>query len=403
MSDGQEYSNERLSKDPTGLMMSTVKFWTAHEESKKKGQRVSAARSQERRLAVETGRKITAQCPTWLKLDKATNQFEVLEDRAEIVRRIFKEAIAGKGQKSIAAGLNMDGVPTFGRTKARAKHWQKSFVHKILMSPSVIGEHTPYRWDRDEETRKVTKVPTTTIKDYFPAVVSIEDWTEVRALDDRANRKAQRGTKAGEVRNLFGGLARCGLCGRAATMVYNGTPPRQYLACTGKREGMGCTFKSIKYANVERAFLVHYEEALNYSVKDDDGQAAANQLEVLDGVLGDTREAIHNIVEAMAQGKRTPALAEKLHELETQKAAMEAERAEVEKAWVVSAPLVVEKRVETLRQALKAPEGMDRAKVNALLRQVFKSITVDRKNGQLVFQWQAGGETSLTVAWPQED
>jgi hypothetical protein len=37
-----------------------------------------------------------------------------------------------------------------------------------------------------------------------------------------------------------------------------------------------------------------------------------------------------------------------------------------------------------------------------VLRQLLKAVVVDRKNGRLRFEWQHGGESELTFAWPLE-
>lgn len=71
-----------------------------------------------------------------LRIDPAT---------APIVRRIFAEYLAGSGDRTIAAGLNRDGVlcPSACRPRQnphrRADGWQGSTVRSILENPRYMG------------------------------------------------------------------------------------------------------------------------------------------------------------------------------------------------------------------------------------------------------------------------
>jgi DNA invertase Pin-like site-specific DNA recombinase len=105
------YTKEALDSDPMSLLMAILTFVRANEESAIKASRLQAAWVAKRANAAE--KPLTAVCPAWLRLD--CDRFVVIEDRAEVVRRVFTEAAAGKGQHAIAEGLNRDGVPTFGR------------------------------------------------------------------------------------------------------------------------------------------------------------------------------------------------------------------------------------------------------------------------------------------------
>ena len=113
LSDGRQYTVESLD-DPTALMMAVLTFARANEESTTKARRLRSAWEHKRERAGEKA--LTARGPAWLWLNDA-RQFEVIEERAEIVRRIYSLTLAGWGQHRIAVTLNQEGVRTFGRSK----------------------------------------------------------------------------------------------------------------------------------------------------------------------------------------------------------------------------------------------------------------------------------------------
>ena len=91
LSDNQVYTAATV--DMQQLIISIVVMSRAHEESATKSQRLSAAWQNKRNNAGD-GKKLTARCPSWLRLSADRRSFAVIPDRAAIVRRIFDEAVA---------------------------------------------------------------------------------------------------------------------------------------------------------------------------------------------------------------------------------------------------------------------------------------------------------------------
>ena len=56
----------------------------------------------------------------------------------------------------------------------------------------------------------------------------------------------------------------------------------------------------------------------------------------------------------------------------------------------------VRDRAQELQQALRA-EPLDRTRVNALMRQLFSSVTVDYDGADLAFQWRYGGQSEIEL------
>jgi hypothetical protein len=172
------------------LILSLVIMSTAHEESQKKSVRVSAAWKNKRANAAG-GKPMTAVCPAWLRLSSDRTSFEVVADRAEIVRKIFEETIAGIGMYSVGIRLNKAGVPAFGGKNG----WHQSYIAKILASRAVIGEFQPHvKVDGD-------RVPAgEPIESYFPAIITEEIF--YRAQNAKSERKQNgSGRKGGSFTN----------------------------------------------------------------------------------------------------------------------------------------------------------------------------------------------------------
>ncbi|MDN2578728.1 recombinase family protein [Aquibium sp. ELW1220] len=233
------------------LVYSIVVLSRAYEESKTKSIRVGAAWENKRRNIAD--KKLTKVCPAWLRLADDRKSFAVIEDRVEVVRRIFEDAEKGMGSYAIARRLNLACVPTFSKSNG----WHESYVTKILTNRSVIGEFQPHRYD-DSGNRIPHGEP---IADYFPAVVTEDQFLRIQAAR-RVRRVEGAGRKGPEYRNLFTKIAKCEYCGSPMRFVHKGVPPKggQYLKCTNAVRNLGCETKGWKYADFEASFLYFVRE-----------------------------------------------------------------------------------------------------------------------------------------------
>ena len=179
LADGRAYTAESLDNDPMALMMALLIFIRANEESVTKSRRIRAA--WEAKRATAASKPLTARCPAWLRLKGDRTGFEVIEERAGVVRNIFEMALAGKGQHAIADALNKSGVQTWGDNgRAPAKHWHRSYVIKVLSSSAVVGSYTP-RVTEKQDGRRVFKA-LDPVTNYYPAIVSPEVYQRVASL-----------------------------------------------------------------------------------------------------------------------------------------------------------------------------------------------------------------------------
>lgn len=85
LTDRQQFTRESMGEDGgLRLLGSLIVMLRAHEESATKSKRVRAAWERKRREA--DVRKLTKTCPAWLRLAPDRSRFEIVEERADIVR-----------------------------------------------------------------------------------------------------------------------------------------------------------------------------------------------------------------------------------------------------------------------------------------------------------------------------
>src|SRR5258708_21594348 len=97
------------------LILSIISMERAHEESRIKQVRGLAVWKNKRSDA--RLRPMTAMAPKWLRLDKDHGRFEVLEERAAVIRDIFESSAAGLGIYAIPKRLNPTGVRPVGGSR----------------------------------------------------------------------------------------------------------------------------------------------------------------------------------------------------------------------------------------------------------------------------------------------
>ena len=243
LSDNQVYRAGQT--DFPQLVYSMAIMSRANEESRIKSQRVGAAWKNKQVLA--STKKLTAMVPSWLRLSDDRSRFDLIDERVEVVRRIYRMASEGYGTYSITATLNREAVPAFGRSKG----WNDSYVEKILKNRAVLGEYQPH--SKTDGIRRPVGDP---VSGYNPAIITEDLFLSVQA--DRRKRGTYGGGRKGvELKNLFTHIATCAYCGAPMRMVDKGRGPKggRYLKCSAGVRGMGCTKKGWRYDDFERSFL----------------------------------------------------------------------------------------------------------------------------------------------------
>ena len=170
---------------------------------------------------------------------------EVIEEHAEVVRRIFDMYIhEGMGSHSIAVRLTDEEVPT----PTGKQLWFQSGVLHVLGNATYRGSwfYGKYRHVATEDGVKVHEQPRDRwIEIPIPQVIDEETWDRAQALKKHRSTRSKRNTK---VLYLLQHLLKCGECGHSfhakstwrRTNVRNGKKyrydlpsPNRYYKCGG--------------------------------------------------------------------------------------------------------------------------------------------------------------------------
>lgn len=394
LSDGQEYTAERLDSDPTAMLIALMVAWRAHEESKTKGRRVAAA-WQEKRNRVRRGEdaKLTTKAPAWLRW--TSDGWQLAEPHADTVRRVYRMTLEGVGEHSIAKALNEDGTPVMGRGKL----WHRSTVAKLLRNPAVIGKLTPghIEYDGDGKRQRVMEEP---IAGAYPPVIAATDWQAVRAIKDGATSAPRGRAGAQQLQNLFGGLARCPDCGAAMTRVFKGRKGgKPKLVCTAAKAGKAKHYVTVPQEEVEAAFVRNWQGLIAEVPAPAQDAHLGRVVDDMRGAIAAKEDHLADVQEELDRGHSPSALRvarrleEELRTLREQLAVAEARKELADRGVIVH-------RLEGLREAMEGEDGeLDQARTNAALKILFNGVTIDHRTGFLRFQWKHGGETALMYAW----
>lgn len=250
LADNQKYTKEIINHNPGALFISLGVMFRANEESEIKSKRLTAAWANKRNNADK--KILTKTCPAWMKLNSSTGKFELIQERAEIVKMIFDMCINTCGLFSIARHLNEKKIPVFGSGKI----WYLSYVKKIIENRAVIGEFHPHHYVNGKREKVGDAV-----SNYYPKVIDEETFLLAQvAVTRRSNiGKGRKGTK---FTNLFSGLIYCGLCGfRCLIKTHNSNSSSgKYLTCSNKIVSAGCNLSGWNLSEFEEIIFRHLRE-----------------------------------------------------------------------------------------------------------------------------------------------
>jgi hypothetical protein len=308
----------------------------------------------------------------------------LIPERAELVQRIFSLTVQGVGQHKIAETFNREGLKPWGN----GEYWQRSYIAKILNNPAVIGTMTPHLLEHDGSGKRRKALEP--IPKYYPAAVSEEMWSDVRAQQEAG--AATRGRPvASAVRSLLAGLAACPLCGATMTRVQKGKKSKPSFVCTSAKAGAGCQYKSVPYDRVEDALLKALPPRLMSLEGVELDEALEQEIFDTDHLVDHLKEAASTLLDNLSH-ERSPALAARLRETEGKLEEVEGRlRALLERRDAASGPLVAS-RIARAVEALQPPKGtMKPAIANAALRGIFKRAIVNWPEATVDLEWTHGG------------
>lgn len=287
--DGRRYDS---SSDVTDILVSIIYMSRAHEESATKAVRVSSAWQNKHTQSRKERTPFGANCPYWLEL--VDGKYTVIDDRANVVRDVFKLATEGRGKIAIATVLNERGVPVFNdRRKDAPSQWSGAIVSKLLGNERVRGFFQPGQIVQGK------RIPSgEPIADYYPRIISEEEWWSAQAAISL--RRTSRATKNTHNFNVWQGIAFCGRCGAALHIINKGQGRSTgYLRCYD-RVARGCTNHTIRVDRSEEVFREILAKVNSLALVKDNSRKIAQQIEVVEGKLASVQVRLEESTELLA-------------------------------------------------------------------------------------------------------
>jgi DNA invertase Pin-like site-specific DNA recombinase len=388
----------------------TVESHAAHKLSADLQRYRTAAWKRAQERARESRQPATRMVPRWIDVPTTRNakgrvehgKPQLIPERAKVVRRIFKDYLAGAGKESIAKALNEEGVPTWDAGKRTAPHWRHTYISKILVNRAVIGEYHPHTTERVEGGPRRRKPNGDPIPNFYPAVIGVETFNRAQVLlkANRPVKGAKLRTSRAAPKHLLATLLRCGHCGAAVRReakgeVASATNAGPKYRCETVDVGGKCSAPRTPVRLVEQCLCDEADRILLSMPRTD--AALEEEIEGLEHVLIETADTYAYLQDELDDLVRRhqpipDALAQKLASMEAERKEWMARVAEAHRQYERVETRYITQRVEHMRDMLKAyakdPSSITAA--NTALREVFEKATIDTTTGELTLVWRHG-------------
>jgi site-specific DNA recombinase len=414
---------ERTLDSPTDKIMLSLTAFADELEREKARQRTYDAMQRKARAGHVTG----SACFGYRNIRTAAGHVERQIDNAEaeVIRRIFRLAAEGFGQKAIAKMLNAAGALSPQAQQGRSRTWAPTSVREVLFRPAYRGEivwnQTRKRdtWGRKHQTGRPEA---DWVRQAAPAlrIVTDAEWKAAHARLDAARAVYLRGTNGrpfgrpalgSPSKYLLTGLARCGECGnglivksrshgqlRAYFYACGGYHNRGTAVCTNYTEipmddGNGVVLEALLDDVLDESILTDaVNEALH--ILQGDGRDAAERQGWLDAELRKVGRERDRLIAAIATGGRLDGLLLALQARETRWKELHAER----DGWRAQRPLRDTARMRddllTLAGAWRTVLADDPSHARPIVSELLKGRVTFTPTAKISW-WELRGQSSI--------
>ena len=247
--------------DGKGELLLTIMSSLAQEESRSISENVTWG--QRKRMA---DGKVTIPYKHFLGYRKGPDGLpEIVQEEAELVRRIYRMFIEGLAVSRIARTLTDEGIPT----PAGKQKWQNSTIESILTNEKYKGDaRLQKKFTTDFLTKKMKvnegEVPQYYVRNSHPAIIEPGAWDHVQ----KEMQKRKANPRQRYCSSPFSGKIICGDCGCVyGSKVWHSTDQyrRVIWQCNGKFKGdEKCTTPHLTEDQIRDAF----REAVSKLIQD---------------------------------------------------------------------------------------------------------------------------------------
>lgn len=176
------------------------------------------------------------------------------KQEAEVLRRIFKDYIAGKGSLVIATELNAESIPS-----KRGCHWTSARIREILKNPIYYGKtRNNVRTTKNGKCVLLPMSEWVLIDGQHKPIISEEMFHKAKIVRER---KGHRSRAIGSPK-LLSGLVRCGLCGYSM-WIDGGRHPYAAYTCGKKRTAGLCRRNPYNMKKLEEEVISYLHTMLS--------------------------------------------------------------------------------------------------------------------------------------------
>ena len=349
------------------------------------------------------------------------------EERAEVIRRIFRHYVeGGMGAPAIAAALTDDGVPT----ATPGARWHATQVNRILRNEAYKGtwwygkaRHTA----TDSGMRRHAQPRDAWIGIPFPPLVDEETWERAKTLRARRLTRSPRNTKTF---HLLQHLVHCSECGmlmgprvvrsqstrrKGKTYSYRLKTPRRYYQCYGMGTPYRLRCRQHPFIRAERLEELVWGEvrrvlqdpdliAAGLAVLDPDEDTGAEEVARTERELAGVQAEEDRAIRLYVSGKITEAqldhqrrfIGERLERL---RARLDEHRARA--SAQAGRRVAVEQVVEWARAAGGGLDGLSDLERREVLDLLLEEATIDGENNVTLTLAIPADEEFVSIAKPE--
>lgn len=352
MTDRKVWTRERM-KSLESFMLSLLSLYRGFQESEFKSNRLRETFKEHRNM---TSRQAFGSAPGWLYREDKTKPWNVNEELAAIVKKVFELSAKGYGSKAISQTANAEGWPVPTRLNMTKGRWHAQMPGQILRNRAVLGEHE-FRIHTHEAHEKHWQGVSTGIivPDFYPRIIPDELWNAARASISTRSIAKRRDT---HYYNIFAGLMYCGYCGAPMQRRYE-TKGRSsgQIVCSDRLSGLTkCPSSSVN--SCDPSLLDNIYIYSSASLGTNAGKKITEELAVLEAKIEEANEQSTRIANAIAvTGGSVEALINKARELSDVLTELQREKTELQEEKALSSSVAVfdESWLENALQNLYKP------------------------------------------------
>lgn len=362
LSDGRVWDEKQMN-DLGSFLMSVVTLYRGHQESAVKSDRLKRTFAKHRAIG---STQAFGSAPGWLFRESKESPWQVDEEKADVVRRVFELAAAGFGSKAIAKRANDDSWPVPLRLNKTEGRWHGQMPGQILRNRQVLGEHQHRIRTHEANGQHWQGIPVgEPVKDYYPRIISDELWNAARASIRTRSIPKRRDT---HYYNVFSGMMFCGRCGAPIHRKHEKVGySRAQLYCSDKIAGKTqCQTMSAK--NADPTILQAIYEYQYAYLGGDRAQNKSAEIAALEFKIEEKMEECRRIADAIAKtGGKVHALLEKSVELTDEEDELRNELAELIESEAETATIFDEHFIQDALQYLYTADDEEATERRALL------------------------------------